>query len=138
MNYFYLFLLSFLSISFTACEKAGNSSQEEEKDSLENLYKEIEELSISVVCEDAEEWDFTAIGSKACGGPTGYLAYSSGIDTEDFLKKVALYTELQDQYNKKWGIISDCMALMPPNNVECVDGKPKLIYENLNVSNYSE
>jgi len=133
MNYIYIILLSFVSISFTACEKTGNTSKEGEKERLESLYKEIDILSTSVECENAEEWAFTAIGSKACGGPTGYIAYSSKIDTEDFLKKVTLYTELQGEYNKKWNVVSDCMGLIQPSDVKCVNGKPEFIYENFNV-----
>jgi hypothetical protein len=31
---------------------------------------------------------FTSIGSKACGGPTGFVAYSLKLNTTEFLDKV--------------------------------------------------
>jgi hypothetical protein len=42
------------------------------------------------------------IGSKACGGPTGFIAYSLKLNTTDFLDKVEKYTNSQKRFNNKW------------------------------------
>lgn len=102
--------------------------REQDNKLLAELYDEIDSLSNLHHCNNPKDWNFTAIGSKACGGPTGYIPYSSKLDTNAFLKKVANFTKLQQAYNKKWGVISDCMYLTPPSRVTCQNGKPKLVW----------
>lgn len=128
----YLVILTCVIVAaFTSCEKDEvDGVRERDEQRLEALYAEIKEMAESVSCEDAEEWEFTALGSKACGGPMEYIAYSSTIDTETFLEKVKLYTELQHQFNVDWKITSDCSVVAKPIDVQCVDGNPEFIYEN--------
>lgn len=95
---------------------------------LKKMLQELRDLSESVPCTNAEAWNFTAVGSKACGGPQLFLAYSTQIDTENFLKKVDIYTKAEDQFNKKWGIVSTCEVIAAPSAIECTDGKAKLIF----------
>ena len=113
-----------------ACEKQllpGNP--EEESLQLQALYKEIDSLAGLYPCDDVEEWQFTAIGDKPCGGPTGYIAYSSRLDIAGFFDKVETYTNLQREYNMKWNVVSDCMYVTSPNHIVCEDGKPKLVWD---------
>ena len=97
-------------------------------ESLEELLSEIQGLSLSVVCEDASEWRYTALGSKPCGGPTLYIAYSSKIDTVAFLNKVKDYTEMQRKFNLETGALSDCAITEEPDDVNCIDGEPVFSY----------
>ena len=113
-----------------ACEKpsiVGNP--EAESLLLEKLYHEIDSLAALYPCEDRAEWRFTAVGEKACGGPAGYIAYTTESDTAALLTKIANYTDFQRAYNQKWNVISDCMFVVAPNRVVCEDGKPKLIWD---------
>ncbi|MBL4606175.1 MAG: hypothetical protein JKY02_11095 [Flavobacteriaceae bacterium] len=79
-------------------------------------------------CDNSNDWNFTAYGAKACGGPQGYIAYPNQIDTVAFLQKVAEYTEAENQYNIKWGIVSTCDITPTPIGVECINGLPVLKY----------
>lgn len=120
-----------LLIAVGACEKdtqllTGTREGDEEK--LRELREKIDSLSLMYPCNDASEWRFTAIGAKACGGPTGYVPYSTEMDAAGFLKKVDEYTALQDAYNHEYGIASDCAYVTPPTQVVCEDGKPKLVW----------
>jgi hypothetical protein len=45
-------------------------------------------LSTSKQCENSADWAFTSIGSKACGGPTGFVAYSLKLNTTEFPTKL--------------------------------------------------
>ncbi len=126
--------LSFLIGIFTvlvaavACEKQSMiGSPEAESLLLERLHNEIDSLASSYPCHDAAEWRFTAIGEKPCGGPAGYVAYSTEMDTAGFLNKVEIYTERQRVYNAKWNVVSDCAVLAPPSRIICDDGKAKLV-----------
>ncbi|WP_262245502.1 hypothetical protein [Parapedobacter soli] len=128
----HLLLSIMLLIGAGACEKkeqilTGTKEGDEEK--LRELREKIDSLSLMYPCSDAAEWRFTAVGKKACGGPTGYVPYSTRLDTAAFLKIVETYTELQDAYNREYGVASDCAYVTPPSEVVCEDGKPKLVWE---------
>ncbi|SEL74980.1 hypothetical protein [Parapedobacter koreensis] len=113
-----------------ACEKQTlMGSPEAESLQLEALRQEVDSLAAQYSCADVEQWRFTAIGEKACGGPAGFIAYSTQMDTTAFLIKVATYTELQKEYNRKWDVVSDCMLLLPPDRIICEGGKPKLVWD---------
>ena len=83
-----------------------------------------------MTCTDAKEWEFIAYGSKACGGPQGYIAYSMQIDVEKFKQMVSDYTQAEKDFNINYQITSDCKGEISPNGVVCKDGKPELIYNN--------
>ena len=100
------------------------STQEQEAQQLSEMFAEIEALASSESCDDASEWTFTSYGSKACGGPFGYIAYSVNIDTELFLQKVEEHKTAQQIYNEKWDIISDCSVPQEPDAVVCENGNP--------------
>lgn len=118
-----------VAVCFAGCEeKDFKSSREDDELEMSNLRKEIDKMSEQVNCDNAVEWKFTAIGSKSCGGPTAYVAYSTKIDEALFLKKVAIYNQKQKAFIVKWSLISDCMILTPPKSIECVNDKPKLVY----------
>jgi len=108
-----------------SCEILGES-QEADAETLRVLFEEITEISESQTCSDASNWTFAAYGSKACGGPQGYIAYSLDIDVDSFLSKIRKYTEAEALFNTTWSAISDCALANPPAEVICVDGKPSL------------
>ena len=103
-------------------------TQDQEAEKLENMLTVIEKLASTTTCEESSSWTFTAIGSKACGGPTAYIAYSTKIDTKSFLEKVNEYTLAQAKYNDKWNLYSDCSVPSQPTGVICQNGIPTFIY----------
>ncbi|WP_051316022.1 hypothetical protein [Algoriphagus vanfongensis] len=122
-----LVLLLFFGVS--ACQIFESADKDVSDKELEILYDEIVQLAESESCSDAAQWKFTAIGSKPCGGPTGYIAYSSQLDEASFLDKVKRYNQLMADYNAKNNRFSDCMYLSPPSQVICEAGKPVLVYD---------
>ena len=124
------FILFAICLILVSCSNDDNSTREEDTQKLEKMYQNI--ISLSLVntkpCTDSREWDFTAIGSKSCGGPTDYIAFSKKIDKTEFLEKVKAYTDAQAAFNVKWNIFSTCNILLPPTAIECFDGKPRLSY----------
>lgn len=103
---------------------------EREKDHAElmELFNDLSAISLSVSCDNENDWTYTAYGAKACGGPKGFIAYSNKIDTDAFLQKIAVYTNLEKAYNEKWGIVSTCDLPKQPKDVECNNGYPVLKY----------
>lgn len=102
------------------------TEQEIDHRALMELYNEISTIAYSVSCTDANDWSFTSYGSKAFGGPQGYIAYSTQIDIDDFLEKVSIYTAKENEYNIKWGIVSTCDVSDEPTGVVCQNGYPML------------
>ncbi|RIW17157.1 hypothetical protein D0X99_05230 [Algoriphagus lacus] len=107
----------------SGCGLLEDDSKKYELDEIEELYSEIIALSESVSCTNSSEWKFTAMGSKACGGPTRYIAYHQSVE-EKFLSLVGQYTKLQAEYNLKYDVVSDCSLIVAPRNIICEAGKP--------------
>lgn len=111
-----------------SCTKETILTMEQEQQLLNEKLIEIETIAESVSCSEVSVWEITPIGSKACGGPTGYIAYSYSINEVNFLNLVSNYTQEQNQFNLKWGIISDCSVPPMPIGVECSNNQPVFIY----------
>ncbi len=125
----YMAGVALLFVCFS-CESPEYDEKGADAKVLKQLYAEIDGLSKKESCTDSTQWAYTAIGRKPCGGPSGYIAYSNKIDTEHFLSRVALYTELETKFNNKWGgNNSDCAMAPEPIGVKCVDGVARLIYK---------
>lgn len=120
--------LSILIILLSACSGSKDLNQNQDAENLSSKFQEIKTLSESESCDNSNEWTFVAYGSKACGGPQGYIAYSKNINVQEFLKLVETYTAAEEDYNNKWNIVSDCSFVMPPLNVSCEESKAVLVY----------
>lgn len=107
---------------------SSTSSKAEDDASLSELFTKIKFLAESYSCTNENEWKFTAYGTKACGGPIAYIAYSKCINTTDFLNKIKVYTELQSEYNSKHGMVSTCDVPPPPSSITCEYGAAVLVY----------
>ena len=119
-----IILMCFLCFS---CEE-NELTQEDEVKVLNKLFSEIEDMASGVSCTDASEWSFTEYGSKACGGPVGFIAYSTSINTNDFIEKVQKYKIRQKEFNEKWNVLSDCSIPAVPLRVVCENGQPVFEY----------
>ncbi len=104
------------------------TEQEKDHQELMDLYNDFYEMAKNNDCNDDANWSFVGYGSKACGGFQGYIAYSTLINVTTFLQKVEKYTQLEDEYNRKWGIYSTCDLIAKPQKVICLNGQPTLQY----------
>ncbi len=121
-------VITLLLFSCNEVDTVPASSQENDQKVLLELLTEIKSTANSTPCTDATTWKYTAYGNKACGGPQGYLAYPTNIDTTSFLAKVARYTQKERAFNEKWGIVSDCSMTQKPVGIRCNNGSAELIY----------
>lgn len=119
-----ILLLGILLIAF-ACSK---NTQGDDFLELSRDRDELINMAQSEICEDEKDWGIIAYGSKACGGPQGYMAYNLNIDTTKFFKKVEDYTKKEEKLNIKWGVVSDCAMARRPYAVECQEGEAVLLY----------
>lgn len=123
----FIYILPFLFL-FINCSNDENT-KEDDRLKLDRLAAEINNLADNSVCNENFECSYIAFGRKPCGGPWGYIVFSSSINTQLLLKKIEEYNQLEDDYNVKWDAISDCMFVTPPNSLMCENGKCIAIYE---------
>lgn len=107
-------------------KSAENNTEEYDRRELNALKKEIEEEANKENCTNPKDWEYTAMGSKPCGGPHLYVAYPKKIKTS-ILPKIEMYTDKEREFNKKYNIQSDCMLLNEPIGIKCKAGKAELI-----------
>lgn len=120
-------ILAFLVLSVVSINDM--SSQEAEKEVIDQLKVEIKELANGSVCSEEHSCFSVGIGAKPCGGFWEYLIYTGSIDIETFFSKIETLNELEKEYNVKYSIQSDCYIAMPPSSISCEDGKCKGVFQ---------
>lgn len=90
----------------------------------DQLSQEIAKLNADphdLKCKKDTDCDFLELGSKPCGGPREYLAYSKRHGKLSALKrKVGELTSIEKQINALEQLMSDCMVQLPPG-IKCVN-----------------
>ena len=67
-------------------------------------------------CEQESDCLKLAVGSRACGGPNGYVVTSkNNLKLESLVVDIDKVTNLEDQYNRENNVYSICAMEMPPN-----------------------
>jgi len=120
MKYFVRIL--FLSLLFQSfqCDDAEDSRTTPQLLAEKKL--EILNYIQSFSCANATGCLYIAFGAKPCGGPREYLVYPNTVDQAVLETMVNDYYEMDQQYNIESGASSDCMLVVPPNTVGCVNG----------------
>lgn len=113
-----------------ALKPDNNFTQEDDQLRMKSLIQEIDSLIGAEPCTDIANWKFTAIGARACGGPSSYIAYPVQLEDE-ILPKVTQFTSMQSTFNTKYGMMSDCAIILPPAEIACENGKAVLIGDRL-------
>jgi hypothetical protein len=107
---------------FLACG-TSQSSADDIQATLQELTAQIDRIIGNAACEVTGQCRVIAVGSKPCGGPWSYRAYSTlKTDVSSLEVTVQRYTDLQKELNQRTGAISDCMFVTEPT-VQCVSGR---------------
>jgi hypothetical protein len=84
------------------------------------LRGEIVRLIGTSACRDDGQCRALPLGSKPCGGPEGYLAWSTAATDARQLEALASrYKAARQAHNQRLGLMSDC-AVLPEPAVRCV------------------
>ncbi len=118
-NTFIALLLICLIFTAFKCDDDSSFAFEEDKKELAALKQTIEDVANASVCNENTECKFVAFGSKPCGGPWGYLIYSTSIDVETLETLVEEYNQKEADFNTNHNVISDCAFVMPPTGLIC-------------------
>jgi len=79
------------------------------------LHQRMQRLTEDKSCRETAECKVLAVGSRPCGGPEQYLAYSA-INTDEKLLAITndRYTKLKQQQQQRLGLRSTCQMLPEP------------------------
>ena len=84
------------------------------------LYVELQRAIGGAACRDDAQCRTLALGSKACGGPEGYIAWSVATgDAKQIEAAAERYRQARQARNQRLGLVSDC-AMVPEPTVRCV------------------
>ena len=127
----FILKLTVVFLLFTAfkCDDDTDSFTCEDRISqLSEMKATIRNLADASVCNENFICRSIAFGSKPCGGPWGYLVYSTSIDTLKLAELVKKHNQLETRINQECNRISDCAFVSPPQRLECEDNKCIAIY----------
>ncbi len=108
--------------SLAACNDEEPPNEAADRARLDKMETEVDDLIGDATCKDAKECRVMAFGAKPCGGPWSFKIYSaSAVDSVALAGLVSDYDKFNQTLNERYGWMSDCMVVMPPN-VGCVEG----------------
>jgi len=119
--FFKILVLSILLHSFQ-CSDLNDSQETITSTQLETKKQEIQNYINSFNCSENAGCGFIAFGSKPCGGPRTYLLFSNSVNLTKLQEMVKNYNDLDNLHNIQTNAMSDCMFVMPPTEVKCVNG----------------
>lgn len=119
-------VLFFVLSSVISCE-TPEENMEKDRESLQLKLDGIKTYIASANCAQDAQCEYIAYGNKACGGPSGYLVFSSNLNVEELEELIADYTQAEKEFNAKYNQISDCAIVLPPENIECIEGKCEIV-----------
>jgi len=94
---------------------------------LQAKEKAIDALVGDAACKGGEDCRSIAFGAKPCGGPWKYKIFNAAeVDTVELKRLVKDYNEFNAVLNERYGWMSDCAYVSPPE-VGCVDGRCRAV-----------
>lgn len=112
-------LIICLSFLFCTCSKATQSEVRFLLDmQKQSIYNYVAQFS----CNGDSQCAYMPLGVKPCGGPWEYLIYPATVNLETLEEMVQQYNEDETNYNKIFGIFSDCSFVSAPDTIYCFEG----------------
>ncbi len=104
------------------CTQPANNPEADLADLQKQLAGIVDYIN-SGTCAGESNCSYIAVGSKPCGGPRGYLAFSTNLDLVVLENMADAYTRAEKAYNERTGATSDCSLAPVPRQLACEDGK---------------
>jgi hypothetical protein len=127
MKWFFKIVALSLMLQSFQCSDSEDSSGDITAAQLETKKQEIQNYINGFSCSESVGCGFIAFGSKPCGGPRTYLLFSNSVNLVKLQEMVKTYNEMDELYNIQTGAVSDCMFVLPPTEVKCVNGMCTII-----------
>lgn len=111
-----LFLL--LLLGCTACSSSSPAVKPAPRAAPPTLLAEMRALAGAAACTDSVQCRTVPLGARACGGPEGYLAYSSAATAAAPMQALAdRYAEQRRAAHASSGMLSTCQFMPDPGAV---------------------
>jgi hypothetical protein len=100
----------------TACAGARPPAQAPEQENPTTaLWQKIQAANANLSCDNGSQCHSLGIGSKACGGPENYIAWSSrNSDGAQLKTLVAQHATARREDDKRQGMMSTCTVVSDP------------------------
>lgn len=121
-------LLKFFAISVAIISFECSGSDDKANATEDVITQPILDAKRTVILDYIKNFDcsgscnYIAFGSKPCGGPRQYLLFPSTVNLTQLQQMVNEYNQIDHQYNIQTNAISDCAIVLPPTEVDCVNG----------------
>ncbi|MBH0058045.1 hypothetical protein I6F65_13855 [Pseudoalteromonas sp. SWXJZ94C] len=90
---------------------------------IKTTKSELNTLITDTQCDTNTQCKVSPVGSRACGGPSSYIVYSTKTTTEKEVSALSKkITMLESNYNEQKGMMSTCQHLTAPST-QCVENK---------------
>ena len=123
-----IFFTTLIGACISCADDHAELTREQELQRLKEQWSKIVSMAMNTSCTDSSGWAFTFYGSGGCGGPGGYIIYSTQIDLTLFFKEVETYTREEKEFNNKWPGGGGCIVPPTPTGVKCENGVPVFTY----------
>ncbi len=112
-----------LKIPTDASQPIKTSEKEVSVNDIKTAKKELNALIANTQCDTSAQCKVMPVGSKACGGPSDYVVYSTKAANEGQVSSLAKQiTALEKAYNTQNEMMSTCQHLTAPST-QCVENK---------------
>lgn len=101
-----------------ASEQPAADQQDRDWAAIERLENEAKAIAQATGCTSAAGCRTAPVGNRACGGPRYYLVYcASATDSAALQRKLDEVVSAENDYNRKYDVVSTCEFRMPPEVV---------------------
>lgn len=118
-----------LSPDSTAVTKSNQTVTMDEQNetvsrsAMQAAHSQLKALTKDLNCDTSAQCQVLPVGSRACGGPSSYLVFSTkNTDSEKVASLAKHITSLESQFNAQTGMASICQHLTAPA-AQCVSNK---------------
>jgi hypothetical protein len=122
MKWLFKIIVLLILLQSFQCTDSNESSSGITAAQLDAKKQEIQNYINSFSCSENVGCGFIAYGSKPCGGPRTYLLFSNSVNLTKLQEMVKTYNEMDKLHNIQTNAMSDCMPVVPPTAVKCVNG----------------
>ncbi|ALS31451.1 hypothetical protein PTRA_a0054 [Pseudoalteromonas translucida KMM 520] len=108
----------------TPAEKLSNTAMKAVTlDDIKAAKNELNTLIANKQCDSSTQCQVEAVGSRACGGPSSYVVYSTTTATTEQVTALSKkITTFESNYNAQNQMVSICQHLTAPST-QCVENK---------------
>lgn len=93
------------------------------RETIQNTRQQLNTLIADTQCDNSSQCQVLPAGSRACGGPSSYIVYSSKtVNTDQVELLAAKITEQESKFNAQNDMMSICQHLSAPST-QCTENK---------------